>query len=56
MGARGDFGLVCFAEAQEALYAVLHALLQPGDHAVVVLPSYQPIETTPLGLCAGTLD
>lgn len=52
MGARGDLGLVCFAEAQEALYAVL----QPGDHAVVVLPSYQPIETTPLGLCAVTLD
>ena len=46
--------LVCFAGAQEALYAVLHALLQPGDHAIVVLPSYQSMETIPLGLCAVT--
>jgi aspartate/methionine/tyrosine aminotransferase len=44
--------LVCFAGAQEALYATLHAILSPGDHAIVVLPSYQSMETLPLGLCA----
>ena len=46
--------LVCFAGAQEALYAVLHALLRPDDHVIVVLPSYQSMETLPLGLCAVT--
>jgi len=44
--------LVCFAGAQEALYATLHALLTPGDHVIIVLPSYQSIETLSLGLCA----
>ena len=43
--------LACFAGAQEALYAALHALLVPGDHAIIVLPSYQSIETLSLGLC-----
>ena len=44
--------LVCFAGAQEALYATLHSILSPDDHAIVVLPSYQSMETLPLGLCA----
>jgi aspartate/methionine/tyrosine aminotransferase len=46
--------LVCFAGAQEGLYAALHALLQPGDHAVIVVPGYQSIETLTLGLAAVT--
>lgn len=46
--------LVCFAGAQEALYAALHAVLVPGDHAVVVLPCYQSVETLALGLCSVT--
>lgn len=46
----GPDGLVCFAGAQEGLYAVLHALLRPGDHAVVVVPGYQSVETLALGL------
>jgi aspartate/methionine/tyrosine aminotransferase len=44
--------LVCFAGAQEALYATVHAILSPGDHAIVVLPSYQSMETLPLSICA----
>jgi len=36
--------LVCFAGAQEALYATLHALLAAGDHAIIVLPIYQSME------------
>ena len=47
-----DGDLVCFAGAQEALYATLNALVSPGDHAIVVLPSYQSMETLALGLCA----
>ncbi len=43
--------IVCFAGAQEALYAAMHALLSPGDHAIVVVPSYQSIETIAMGLC-----
>lgn len=44
--------LICFAGAQESLYASLQMLLSPGDHAIIVLPSYQSMETLPLGLCA----
>ncbi len=47
-----DRDLVCFAGAQEALYATLQALLASGDHAIIMLPSYQSMETLPLGLCA----
>ncbi len=46
-----EHDLVCFAGAQEALYAALHALLAPGDHAIIVLPSYQSMETLSLGIC-----
>ena len=34
--------LVC-AGAEEALFVTLHALLRPGDHAVVVWPAYQSL-------------
>ncbi len=50
----GEDAIVCFAGAQEALYAAMHALLAPGDHAIVVLPSYQSIETIAMGLCDAT--
>ncbi len=53
-GGVGPENLVSFAGAQEGLYAVLHALLQPGDHAVVVVPGYQSVETLALGLAAVT--
>lgn len=43
--------LVCFAGAQEALYATLHALLGAGDHAIIIVPSYQSMETLALSLC-----
>ena len=51
-GTAARHDVICFTGAQEALYATLHALLTPDDHAIVVLPSYQSIETLPLGLCA----
>ena len=43
--------VACFAGAQEALFAVLHALLSPDDHAIVVLPNYPAVETLALDLC-----
>ena len=43
--------VVCFAGAQEALFAVLHALLGRGDHAIVVLPNYPAVEALMLSLC-----
>jgi aspartate/methionine/tyrosine aminotransferase len=36
--------IVCCAGAQEAMACVARALLAPGDHAVIVLPLYQPME------------
>ncbi len=47
-----DDDVVCFAGAQEALFAVLHALLARGDHAVVVLPNYPAVEALALSLCS----
>ena len=38
--------IVCCAGAQEAMACVARALLSPGDHAVMVLPIYQPLERT----------
>lgn len=46
--------LLCFAGAEEGVYAAMHALLTRDDHAVVVTPSYQSLESVPLTLCAVT--
>lgn len=47
-------GILCFAGAQEAIHVAMHALLGPGDHAIVVTPNYQSAETIPASLCAVT--
>ncbi len=46
--------VVTFAGAQEGLFAALHTLLTPGDHAIVVVPGYQSVETLCLGLAPTT--
>ena len=46
--------VLCFAGAQEGIYAAMHALLGADDHAIVITPNYQSTETVPLGLCAVT--
>jgi aspartate/methionine/tyrosine aminotransferase len=46
--------VVCFAGASEAIYLAMQALLDPGDHAVVLTPNYQAAETTPLSFCQVT--
>jgi aspartate/methionine/tyrosine aminotransferase len=43
--------VLCFAGAEEGLYCAMHALLEPGDHAVVLVPNYQSVESVPLSIC-----
>jgi aspartate/methionine/tyrosine aminotransferase len=47
----GPEHLLCFAGAEEAIYAAMHVLLDPADHAIVITPNYQAAETVPLGIC-----
>jgi aspartate/methionine/tyrosine aminotransferase len=44
--------VLAFAGAEEGLYCAMHALLGPGDHAIIVTPNYQSAEQLPLSLCA----
>jgi aspartate/methionine/tyrosine aminotransferase len=46
--------ILCFAGAEEGIYIAMHALLDKGDHAIVVTPNYQAAETVPLSLCEVT--
>jgi len=46
--------VLCFAGAQEGLYAAMQALLSGDDHALVITPNYQSSETIPVGICAVT--
>ena len=40
--------VLCFSGAEEGVYLAMQAFLEPGDHAVIVTPSYQAAETVPL--------
>jgi aspartate/methionine/tyrosine aminotransferase len=46
--------ILCFAGAEEGIYAAMRVLLGPDDHAVVVTPNYQSAETLPVSTCAVT--
>ena len=46
--------VLAFAGGGEAIYVALHALLGPEDHAIVVTPTYQSLETITLSLSAVT--
>jgi aspartate/methionine/tyrosine aminotransferase len=46
--------VLAFAGGGEAIYAALHALLEADDHAIVVTPTYQSLETVTLSLCSAT--
>lgn len=52
-GLGADDVLAC-AGAQEAVTCTLRALLGPDDHAVVVVPIYQPSELAVTGLCSAS--
>ena len=43
--------LLCFAGAEEAIYAAMRVLLNADDHAIVITPNYQAAETVPLSIC-----
>ncbi|MEM7584572.1 MAG: aminotransferase class I/II-fold pyridoxal phosphate-dependent enzyme [Acidobacteriota bacterium] len=43
--------VVCFAGAEEGIYAAMRVLLSADDHAIVVVPNYQAAETLPLDIC-----
>jgi len=43
--------LLCFAGAEEAIYAAMRVLLNVDDHAIVITPNYQAAETVPLSIC-----
>jgi aspartate/methionine/tyrosine aminotransferase len=49
-----DDQILTFAGGGEAVYVAMHALLEYGDHAIVVTPTYQSLETLALSLCAVT--
>lgn len=43
--------ILCFAGAEEGLYAAMKVLLSRDDHAIVVVPNYQASETIPMEIC-----
>lgn len=43
--------VLVFAGAEEGIYCAMTALLEPGDHAVVIVPNYQSLEELPLSRC-----
>ena len=46
--------IISFAGADEAIYASFHALLNEGDHAIVITPNYQSLESVAMSRCAVT--
>lgn len=51
---RTDEEILCFAGAEEGIYATLTSLLDRDSHAITVLPAYQSLETIPHSICATT--
>lgn len=43
--------VLCFCGAEEGLFCAMHALLAPGDHAIVTTPNFQSTEELPLEVC-----
>ncbi len=43
--------VLCFAGAEEGVYVAMRVLLEPDDHAIVIVPNYQAAETVPLDIC-----
>lgn len=46
--------ILCFAGAEEGIYAAMRVLLDRDSHAIVVVPNYQAAETIPLEICQVT--
>ena len=43
--------ILTFTGAEEGIYATCHALLTSQDHAIVVTPCYQSLESIPTSIC-----
>ena len=43
--------ILTFVGAEEGIFCAMHALLGPGDHAVVLAPNYQSAEEVPRSIC-----
>jgi aspartate/methionine/tyrosine aminotransferase len=43
--------ILTFVGAEEGIFAAMHALLRPGDHAITIIPNYQSVESVPLSIC-----
>jgi len=46
--------ILCFAGAEEGIYSMAHALLNPSDHAIIITPCYQSLESLPASICSTT--
>jgi len=46
--------VLCFAGAEEGIYSAMHALLEPSDHAIIITPCYQSLESLPTAICSTT--
>ena len=46
--------LLCFAGAEEGIYATFTTLLEANDHTIVVVPAYQSLESVPRSICRTT--
>lgn len=46
--------ILCFAGAEEGIYSMAHAILSPPDHAIVVTPCYQSLESVAATICSTT--
>jgi aspartate/methionine/tyrosine aminotransferase len=46
--------ILTFVGAEEGIFAAIHALLGPGDHAITIIPNYQSVESVPLSICETT--
>jgi aspartate/methionine/tyrosine aminotransferase len=46
--------VLTFVGAQEGIFAAMHALLGPDDHAITIIPNYQSVESVPLSICETT--
>lgn len=47
----GADNVLAFAGAEEGIFAAMHVLLEPDDHAIVLTPNYQSAETIPMSIC-----
>jgi len=46
--------ILTFVGAEEGIFAAMHALLGPEDHAITIIPNYQSVESVPLSICDTT--